>query len=139
MDGIVFKVRENSKVINKTIYIAVGLRMDGLKEVLGLWLGKNESAAFWMSVLTDIKARGVEDILITATDNLNGFTDTIKTIFPNSTTQICVVHQIRNASKYVVWKDKKEFAKDMKEIYNAPTKEGAKAALSDFSAKWSSK
>jgi transposase-like protein len=139
MDGIVFKVRENSKVINKTIYIAVGLRMDGLKEVLGLWLGKNESAAFWMSVLTDIKARGVEDILITATDNLNGFTDTIKTIFPNSTTQICVVHQIRNASKYVVWKDKKEFAKDMKEIYNAPTKEGAKAALSDFSAKWPSK
>jgi transposase-like protein len=139
MDGIVFKVRENSKVINKTIYIAVGLRKDGLKEVLGLWLGKNESAAFWMSVLTDMKARGVEDVLITATDNLNGFTDTIKTVFPNSTTQICIVHQIRNASKYVVWKDKKEFAKDMKEIYNAPTKEAAKAALNDFSAKWSGK
>lgn len=139
MDGIVFKVRENSKVVNKTIYIAVGLRRDGLKEVLGLWLGKNESAAFWMSVLTDLKARGVEDILITATDNLNGFTDTIKSVFPKSTTQICVVHQIRNASKYVVWKDKKEFAKDMKEIYNAPTKDGAKAALNDFSAKWSSK
>jgi transposase-like protein len=139
MDGIVFKVRENSKVINKTIYIAVGLRIDGLKEVLGLWLGKNESAAFWMTVLTDIKARGVEDILITATDNLNGFTDTIKTIFPNSTTQICVVHQIRNASKYVVWKDRKNFTKDMKEIYNAPTKQGAKAALNDFSVKWSAK
>lgn len=107
MDGIVFKVRENSKVINKTIYIAVGLRTDGKKEVLGLWLGKNESAAFWMSVLTDIKARGTQDILITATDNLNGFTDTIKTIFPNSTTQICVVHQIRNSCRYVVWKDKK--------------------------------
>ncbi len=139
MDGIVFKVRENSKVINKTIYIAVGLRKDGLKEVLGLWLGKNESAAFWMSVLTDMKARGVEDILITATDNLNGFTDTIKTVFPNSTTQICVVHQIRNASKYVVWKDKKEFSKDMKEIYNAPTKDGARAALNDFSEKWYTK
>ena len=139
MDGIVFKVRENSKVINKTIYIAVGLRKDGLKEVLGLWLGKNESAAFWMSVLTDMKARGVEDVLITATDNLNGFTDTIKTVFPNSTTQICVVHQIRNASKYVVWKDKKEFARDMKEIYNSPTKNGARAALNDFSVKWSSK
>ena len=139
MDGIVFKVRENSKVINKTIYIAVGLRRDGLKEVLGLWLGKNESASFWMTVLTDMKARGVEDILITATDNLNGFTDTIKTVFPNSTTQICVVHQIRNASKYVVWKDKKEFAKDMKEIYNAPTRDAAKAALNDFSAKWFSK
>ena len=102
MDGIVFKVRENSKVINKTVYIAVGLKTDGKKEVLGLWLGKNESSAFWMGVLTDIKARGTRDILITATDNLNGFTNTIKTIFPNSTTQICVVHQIRNACKYVV-------------------------------------
>lgn len=139
MDGIVFKVRENSKVINKTIYIAVGLRFDGLKEVLGLWLGKNESSAFWMSVLTDIKARGVNDILITATDNLNGFTETIRAVFPIATTQICVVHQIRNAAKYVVWKDKKEFSIDMKEIYTAPTKEAAKAALNDFAAKWSSK
>ncbi|HPT40718.1 MAG TPA: IS256 family transposase [Candidatus Paceibacterota bacterium] len=139
MDGIVFKVRENSKVVNKTIYIAVGLRRDGLKEVLGLWLGRNESSSFWMSVLTDIKARGVEDILITVTDNLNGFTDTINAVFPNSTTQICVVHQIRNASKYVVWKDKQEFAKDMKDIYSAPTKTGARAALNDFSAKWSGK
>lgn len=139
MDGIVFKVRENSKVINKTIYIAVGLKRDGKKEVLGLWLGKNESAAFWMSVLTDMKARGVEDILITATDNLNGFTDTIKTVFPESKTQICVVHQIRNASRYVVWKDKKAFTSDMKNIYNAPTKQAAKAALKDFSTKWNSK
>lgn len=139
MDGIVFKVRENSKVINKTIYIAVGLRKDGLKEVLGLWLGKNESASFWMHVLTDMKARGVEDILITATDNLNGFTDTIKTVFPQSSTQICVVHQIRNASRYVVWKDKKAFTKDMKEIYNAPSREAARAALDDFAQKWNDK
>ncbi|WP_026811328.1 IS256 family transposase [Arenibacter latericius] len=139
MDGIVFKVRENSKVVNKTIYIAVGLRRDGKKEVLGLWLGKNESAAFWMSVLTDMKARGVEDILITATDNLNGFTDTIRTVFPESSTQICVVHQIRNACRYVVWKDKKEFTKDMKSIYDAPNKQAAEAALEDFSAKWNSK
>ncbi|GAA3524437.1 IS256 family transposase [Aquimarina addita] len=139
MDGIVFKVRENSKVINKTMYIAVGLRRDGKKEVLGLWLGKNESAAFWMSVLTDMKARGVEDLLITATDNLNGFTQTIRNVFPESTTQICVVHQIRNASRYVVWKDKKEFSKDMKEIYNAPTKSAAEAALNDFAQKWESK
>ena len=139
MDGIVFKVRENSKVINKTIYIAVGLRRDGKKEVLGLWLGKNESAAFWMSVLTDIKARGVEDLLITATDNLNGFTDTIKTVFPESKTQICVVHQIRNACRYVVWKDKKAFTRDMKQIYNAPTKQAAEAALKDFAQTWESK
>ena len=139
MDGIVFKVRENSRVMNKTIYIAVGLRRDGLKEVLGLWLGKNESAAFWMSVLTDIRARGVNDILITATDNLNGFTDTIKYVFPNSRTQICVIHQIRNAARYVVWKDKKEFAKDMKMIYEAPTREAAEAALNDFANQWRDK
>jgi transposase-like protein len=139
MDGIVFKVRENSKVINKTIYIAVGLRRDGKKEVLGLWLGKNESSAFWMSVLTDMKARGVEDLLITATDNLNGFTDTIRTVFPESKTQICVVHQIRNACRYVVWKDKKAFTSDMKNIYNAPTKQAAEAALNDFADKWESK
>src|SRR5690554_4585782 len=132
MDGIVFKVRENSKVVNKTIYIAVGLRRDGKKEVLGLWLGKNESAAFWMSVLTDMKARGVEDMLITATDNLNGFTQTIKNVFPQSKTQICVVHQIRNACRYVVWKDKKAFTADMKHIYNAPNQEAAKVALEDF-------
>lgn len=139
MDGIVFKVRENSKVINKTVYIAVGLKTDGKKEVLGLWLGKNESASFWMSVLTDLRARGVEDILITATDNLNGFTQTITHVFPKSKTQICVVHQIRNACKYVVWRDKKAFTSDMKHIYNAPNKEAAKAALEDFAQKWQSK
>ena len=139
MDGVVFKVREGSKVINKTVYIAVGLRRDGKKEVLGLWLGKNESAAFWMSVLTDMKARGVEDILITATDNLNGFTQTIKNVFPLSATQICVVHQIRNSSRYVVWKDKKAFSADMKHIYNAPTEQAAKAALEDLASKWESK
>lgn len=139
MDGIVFKVRENSKVINKTIYIAVGLRRDGKKEVLGLWLGKNESAAFWMSVMTDIRARGTEDILVTATDNLNGFTDTIKNVFPESKTQICVVHQIRNACRYVVWKDKKAFTADMKNIYNAPNQQAAKVALEDFAEKWNHK
>lgn len=139
MDGIVFKVRENSKVVNKTVYIAVGLKRDGKKEVLGLWLGKNESASFWMAVLTDMKVRGVEDILITVTDNLNGFTDTIKNVFPESSTQICVVHQIRNACRYVVWKDKKAFTQDMKHIYNAPNKEAAKAALEDFTKQWKDK
>ena len=139
MDGIVFKVRENSKVINKTIYLAVGLNRDGKKEVLGMWLGKNESASFWLGVLTDLKARGVEDILITATDNLNGFTQTIKQVFPQSQTQICVVHQIRNSARYVVWKDKKAFTKDMKQIYDAPTKQAAKAALEYFSTQWNHK
>ena len=139
MDGIVFKVRENSKVINKTVYIAVGLRKDGFKEVLGMWLGKSESAAYWMTVLTDMKARGLEDILITATDNLNGFTQTIRTVFPQSATQICVVHQIRNSCRYVVWKDKREFSHDMKDIYGAPTRQAAQAALQSFEAKWGGK
>ena len=139
MDGIVFKVRENSKVINKTVYLAVGLNREGKKDVLGMWLGKNESSSFWMSVLTDLKARGVEDILITATDNLNGFTQTIRSVFPESQTQICVVHQIINACKYVVWKDRKEFSADMKHIYTAPTKQAAEAALNDFAEKWESK
>lgn len=139
MDGIVFKVRENSKVISKTVYIAVGLRRDGYKEVLGMWLGKNESAAYWMSVLTDMKARGLEDILITATDNLNGFTQTIQSVFPDSATQICVVHQIRNSCRYVVWKDKKEFTTDLKDIYAAPTKQAALAGLDSLDSKWTGK
>ena len=139
MDGIVFKVRENSKVINKTVYIAVGLKRDGLKEVLGMWLGKNESAAYWMSVLTDMKARGVEDILITATDNLNGFTQTIRSVFPSAATQVCVVHQIRNSCRYVVWKDKRAFTQDMKNVYAAPTREAALASLNDLEQKWNSK
>lgn len=139
MDGIVFKVRENSKVINKTVYIAVGLKKDGHKEVLGMWLGTNESASYWMSVLTDMKARGVEDILITATDNLNGFTQTIRSVFPNAATQVCVVHQIRNSCRYVVWKDKKAFTRDMKNVYAAPTREAALASLNDLEQKWNSK
>ncbi|HWV33105.1 MAG TPA: IS256 family transposase [Dyadobacter sp.] len=139
MDGIVFKVRENSKVVNKTIYIAVGLKRDGYKEILGMWLGKNESAAYWMSVLTDMKARGLQDILITATDNLNGFTQTIRSVFPESATQICVVHQIRNSCRYVVWKDKKEFSRDMKDIYAAPTRQAALAALESLESKWNNK
>ena len=139
MDGIVFKVRDNSRVINKTIYLAVGLKKDGKKEVLGMWLGKSESASFWMGVLSDIKARGVQDILVTVTDNLSGFTKNIKSVFPQSDTQICVVHQIRNAAKYVVWKDRKNFANDMKPIYTAPNKEAAEAALKDFEQKWNDK
>ena len=139
MDGIVFKVRDNGKIINKTVYLCVGLKQNGLKEVLGMWVGKSESSSFWMGVLTDLKARGVQDILITCTDNLNGFTDTIRTVFPQASTQICVVHQIRNSCKYVVYKDKKEFTADMKNIYNAPNKEVAAAELDNLEKKWGGK
>ena len=96
MDGIVFKVKEGSRVIDKTVYIAICLGLDGKKEVLGMWLGKNESASFWLSVLTDLKARGVKDILVTATDNLKGFTETIRSVFPESTKQTRYSQQKRN-------------------------------------------
>jgi transposase-like protein len=139
MDGIVFKVRENSRVIDKTLYIVIGLRTDGKKEVLGIWLGKNESASFWMSVLTDLKARGVQDILITATDNLKGFTEAIGNVFPESTKQICIVHQIRNACRFVAWKDRKAFTADMKNIYTAPNRQAALAALEQLEIKWGHK
>jgi len=139
MDGIVFKVRDNSRIIEKTIYLAIGLNQDGKKEVLGMWLGKNESASFWLSVLTDLKARGVRDILITATDNLKGITDTIRSVFPESTKQICVVHQIRNSCKYVSWKERKQFSDDMRHIYNAPNRDAAALSLDDLEQKWGSK
>lgn len=139
MDGIVFKVRENSRVIDKTIYIAVGLRTDGIKEVLGLWLGMNESSSYWLSVLTDLKARGLQDILITATDNLKGFTEAIRAAYPQSTKQICVVHQIRNSCKFVSWKDKKPFTADMKKIYSAPNREAAALALDQLEELWGKK
>lgn len=139
MDGIVFKVRQNGKVINKTIYLAVGLNSEGHKEVLGMWLGENESASFWMGVLTDLRSRGVEDMLITSTDNLKGFTEAITSIFPQSITQICVVHQIRNASRYVVWKDKKQFAADLKTVYTAASKDLAWTALEALENTWGKK
>lgn len=139
MDGIMFKVRDSGKVINKTVYICVGLNKEGKKEVLGLWVGKAESSSFWMGVLTDLKARGVEDILITCTDNLNGFTETIRTVFPEAATQVCVVHQIRNSCRYVTYKDLKEFTKDLKTIYGAINKDAAALALDSFEQKWGKK
>lgn len=139
LDGIVFKVRQNGKVVNKTIYLAVGMNREGHKEVIGMWLGESESASFWVGALTDLKARGVEDILITCTDNLNGFTNGIKSVFPQAATQICVVHQIRNACRYVVWKDKKTFSADLKAIYNAPNKDTALHELERFEEIWGHK
>ncbi len=139
MDGIVFKVRQNGKVVNKTIYLAVGLNTEGFKDVLGMWLGESESASFWISVLTDLRSRGVEDILITSTDNLKGFTEAITSVFAQSVTQICVVHQIRNAMRYVVWKDKKQFVADLKTVYGAPNKELAIQALDQLDERWGKK
>jgi len=139
MDGISIKIRHSGKIINKTIYLVIGLTQQGMKQVLGMWVAPTESASFWMSVLTDLKARGVEDILIASTDNLAGFTDAIKSVFPLAVTQLCVVHQVRNSLRYVVWKEKKEFTQDMKQIYHAPTIEAAEQALEHFEKKWGPK
>ncbi|MBA3286174.1 MAG: IS256 family transposase [Nitrosopumilus sp.] len=139
MDGISLKIRSNGKVINKTIFLVIGLNKEGKKEVLGMWINETESASFWLTVLTDLKARGVEDILIACTDNLKGFTDAIKSSYPKTLTQLCVVHQIRNSCRYVVWKDKKEFVTDLKAVYAAPNQEAAANALDEFEAKWGKK
>jgi transposase-like protein len=139
MDCIVIKVKDNGKINNKAIYLIIGVNKEGKKEVLGMWINQNESASFWMSVLTDLKARGVEDILIACTDNLKGFTDAIKATFPDTDTQLCVVHQVRNSTRYVVWNDKKEFAAGLKTIYAAPNQEAAYDALKAFKEKWGKK
>ena len=125
MDGIVIKIRQNGKVQGKTIYLMIGLKQDGLKEALGMWVSENESASFWLSALTDLKARGVKDILIACTDNLAGIRQAIRSAFPHTITQLCVVHQIRNSIKYVAWKDRKEFLTDLKTVYGAINKEMA--------------
>ena len=139
MDAIVFKVRHEGKVINKAVQIAVGLNNKGFKEMLGMWLCQKESAAFWMNVLTDLKSRGIEDILITSTDNLKGFTDAINAIFPQTRTQICIVHQLRNSLKFVVWKDKKAVAAALKKVYDAPDEQTALHHLQNFEADWNKK
>ncbi len=139
MDGIVIKIRDDNKVINKCVYIVIGLKPDGHKEVLGFWIEKTESAAFWMSVLTDLKARGVEDILIACTDNLKGFTQAISAVFPDTVTQLCIVHQIRNSCKFVTWGDRKEFCRDLKKVYTALNNPIALEELEKFKLKWKTK
>jgi len=139
MDGIVLKVKQNGKFINKCVFLVIGLKKDGLKEVLGMWLSENESATFWLTVLTDLKARGVDDILIACTDNLKGFTQAIKGVFPRTVTQLCIVHQIRNSCKFVVHKDRKDFCADLKDIYVATNVEQAEKALFAMDLKWGTK
>jgi transposase-like protein len=139
MDGIILKVRTDNKVINKCVYIVIGLKPDGMKEVLGFWIEKTESAAFWMSVLTDLKARGVEDILIACTDNLKGFTQAINAVFPEAVTQLCIVHQIRNSCKFVVYKDRQIFCQDLKKVYTAINRDLALEEFEKFKLKWQGK
>ena len=139
MDGIEFKIRDSGKVTPKTVYIVFGITIEGKKDILGLWIGEHETSKFWMNVLSDIKERGVEDILIASVDGLNGFEEAIKAIFPQTEIQKCIVHQIRTATKFVSYKDRKEFCGDMKLIYKAINEEEALKALDNFEDKWKSK
>jgi putative transposase len=139
MDAIVFKVRQDGKVIDKAVQIAVGLNNQGIKEMLGMWLCQNESASFWMGVLTNLKSRGVEDIFVTSTDNLKGFTDAIKAVFPFAKTQICIVHQLRNSLRFVVFRDRKAIAEALKQVYDAPDQQIAANKLGEFEKQWGKK
>lgn len=139
LDGIVFNVNQDGHVIKKTAYVAFALTIEGKKQVLGIWIGEAESSKFWMSVLSDIKNRGVKDILIACVDGLKGFEEAIKAIFPKTEIQKCVVHQIRNSTKFVSYKDLKPFCNDMKEIYTAPNEEAGLIALDKFEEKWNDK
>jgi len=139
LDAIHYKVKDGGKYVSKAVYTILGVRLDGKKEILGLYLSENEGANFWLSVLTDLQARGVEDILIASVDGLKGFPEAINAIFPQTEVQLCIVHQIRNSIRYVVSKEQKEFAKDLKLIYQAPTKEVAEEELLKLDEKWGKK
>lgn len=136
LDAMVVKVRENGHVFNKSLYIALAVNMEGEKEILGIWIEKTEGAKFWLSVITELKNRGVEDILIACIDGLSGFSEAISSIFPKTEIQRCIVHMVRNSLKYVPHKNKKEVAGDLKKIYNSDTEELAKENLESFKEKW---
>ena len=139
LDAIHYHVRSEGQIIKKAVYIAIGVDMDGRKDVLGMWVGENESAKFWAGVLNSLRNRGVEDILIACTDNLTGFAQAIEAVFPKTDIQNCIIHQLRNSSKYVSYKDIKALMADLKKVYTAATEEAALDALDSFAAAWDSK
>lgn len=138
-DCMVVKVRQEKRIINKAVYVALGIDLEGRKDILGLWMSENEGAKFWLSNLTELKNRGLKDILIACTDNLTGMSEAIGAVYPKTDHQLCIVHQIRNSLKYVSYKDRKALAMDLKPIYTAATEEGARAMLDGFAQKWEPK
>ncbi len=139
LDCIVLKIRQDKQVINKTIYLALGVNLEGHKELLGMWLSENEGAKFWLNVLTELQNRGVKDILIACVDGLKGFPDAIQTVFPQTQIQLCIVHMVRNSMKFVPWKDYKAVTQDLKQIYQSATEEEALLALERFAERWDDK
>lgn len=136
MDAIRVKARDNGHVLNKAVYLAIGINIEGAKEVLGMWTSENEGAKFWLQVVTELKNRGVQDIFIACVDGLKGFPEAIETVFPKTQVQLCIVHMVRNSLKYVSWKQRKEVAADLKRIYQSVTAEQAEMELTAFEAKW---
>jgi transposase-like protein len=139
LDCIVVKIRQDKQVINKAIYLALGINMEGQKELLGMWLSENEGAKFWLNVLTELQNRGVKDILIACVDGLKGFPDAIQAVFPQAQIQLCIVHMVRNSMRYVPWKDYKPVTADLKRIYQSATEDEALMALTEFSERWDGK
>jgi len=139
LDCLVIKIREDKRIINKAFYLALGVNLEGQKELLGIWVSQNEGAKFWLNVLTELKNRGVEDIFIVCVDGLTGFPEAIETIYPHAQIQLCIVHMIRNSVRFVSWKDRKAVCNDLKSIYKANTDDAAELALTSFGERWDDK
>lgn len=135
-DALVVKVRQDKRIINKAVYVALGIDLSGRKDILGLWISENEGAKFWLNNFTEMKNRGLKDILIACSDNLTGMSEAISAVYPQTEHQLCIVHQIRNSLSYVSYKDRKELAADLKLVYGSITEDEALNALSDFDVKW---
>lgn len=139
MDAIHYPVRKDGVVSQRAVYIAIGIDLQGQEEVLGLWIGDTESSKFWLGIMNELKNRGVRDILIASVDGLNGFSDAIRTVFPQTEIQRCIVHQIRNSTRYLSYKDLKEFIADLKLVYQAVTEQAALENLDSLEEKWGKK
>jgi len=139
LDALVVKGRTDGKVINKSVYTAIGINMQGNKEVLGLWISETEGAKFWLGIITELSNRGIKDILIACIDGLKGFPEAINSVFPQTKIQLCIIHMIRNSTKYVTWKERKIICADLKYIYEAPTEKAGLEALDVFAEKWDKK
>ena len=136
LDAVHYKVREEGRIVTKASYVALGINAEGRKDILGIWIGENEGAKFWLKVCNELKNRGVKDILIACIDGLQGFPDAIKTVFPETRIQLCIIHQIRNTMKYIAYKDSKAFMKDLKRVYGAESEEIAFMNLEAMKDSW---
>ncbi|WP_336844048.1 IS256 family transposase, partial [Providencia rettgeri] len=139
LDCIVVKSQDSGVVSNKSVYLALGINLQGEKELLGMWIAKNEGAKFWLSVMTELKNRGLQDIFIACCDGLKGFPEAIEAVYPQTQVQLCIVHQVRHSLRYVSWKERKAVAADLRAIYNAVNLEAAEEALAAFATQWDSR